>query len=486
MQQDDVGFILKHAASHKLLTKEEEQEYARIYAESRKRGATEHDRKRGERAKQKLILGNVRLVVSIARKRAAKEVSLSLSDLIQEGCVGLSRAAERFDYTQGWRFSTYAYWWVRQSVLQAASQENRPLLVPSHILEKATKARYIKQKIEIEQGRTPSLGEVAEALKVQPATLKRYLLMAAPLISIDSSLEGAKTVEVSTEDPSLEVMEQQKEIEARLGELPENMQFILCHTFGLKNCDILKFAAIGRLLSPSCSAKKTEALLNDALALLRDKMTATESVPVIEQTIASVPFKLTVTSAISASEGREILETLNYIRLAVMLFYGLEGKKSHHVKAISKQLGFTLARTQSLLEIAQALIKEPEQNIVLAKRISKKKAIAPGQMSLFYEGNMFQENKQNPDPFEAALVQKAITANKAGVKQAKSQVPVQTGALRDTIELSEAEQNGNMVTIAITAGNDQVNYAYEQEMLHTPFLRPALARVESELKSLVS
>jgi RNA polymerase primary sigma factor len=173
LTDDSVGLFLREMARYPLLTQAQEIELAREIAKGGPRA---------EQAKRKLVRANLRLVVSIAKKYLNRGVPFL--DLIQEGAMGLMRAAEKFDYERGYKFSTYAYWWIRQGITRAIASQSRTVRLPVHMVEKLNQVRKARQELSQKLKRKPTKHELAAYLEIDPDKLEQVLDVSQGTLSL--------------------------------------------------------------------------------------------------------------------------------------------------------------------------------------------------------------------------------------------------------------------------------------------------------------
>jgi RNA polymerase primary sigma factor len=173
---DAVQMYLREIGKTALLTKDEERELAKA------------SEKGDEEARQRLMKANLRLVVSIAKRYANRSPRLSILDLVQEGNIGLSRAVEKFDYRRGFKFSTYATWWIRQAITRALADQSRTVRIPVHMVETISKYTQVRRHLIQELGRDPLAEEIAAEMGIDVEKVRHIQKISQEVLSIETPI----------------------------------------------------------------------------------------------------------------------------------------------------------------------------------------------------------------------------------------------------------------------------------------------------------
>ena len=265
---DSIGWYLSSIGRVPLLTPAEEIELAHhVQIAKRIQGLpagelTPQQRRQirmGQRARDRMMAANLRLVVSVAKKY--QNQGLELLDLVQEGAIGLERAVDKFDPAMGYKFSTYAYWWIRQGMTRAIDNSARTIRLPIHISEKLSKMRRISRELSHRLGRQPNRLELAHAMGMQPSELEDLISQSAPCASLDAHARGEEdrsTLGELIADPnsnehidSMDRSLQKEHLGTWLSQLNDREQQILRLRFGLEGAEPLTLAEIGRKINVS-------------------------------------------------------------------------------------------------------------------------------------------------------------------------------------------------------------------------------------------
>jgi len=282
LASDSIGYYLSSIGRVPLLTPAEEIELAHHVQNMKKLlQIPETDRtqrnlyqiKIGKRARDRMMAANLRLVVSVAKKY--QNQGLELLDLVQEGAIGLERAVDKFDPAMGYKFSTYAYWWIRQGITRAIAEKSRAIRLPIHITEMLNKLKKGQRELSQEMSRTPTVSELAKYVELPEEDVKDLMCKAGQPVSLETKVgDGEDTVLLDLlaggedlPDEQIEMDCMRGDLHSLLHQLPDLQCRVLRMRYGMDGDEPMSLTGIGRVLG--ISRDRVRNLERDGLRGLR-------------------------------------------------------------------------------------------------------------------------------------------------------------------------------------------------------------------------